>query len=138
MPDQPHNRSVQLLRRHLTPEQLMTFDVTNGFFCLGSSSRSKYFVRFGRKVVDEKGIEYCIVPRSIGDIPEPDAMLAKKLLIETDERTFLETAIPDRWTEEHYAYRRRHNVITNFGLCFNMMAFVLMIMWIFHIFMRAP
>lgn len=136
MDESPHERSLTLLRKHLTPEQLRTFEVTNGFMCTGSSSKHRYFIRYGRKVVDQSGIEYCIVSKSYEPIPELDVMLAKKLLIETDERTFLETAIPDRWTHEHYEFRRRSRRWTDFWMCFNMGLISLMIMYGFYIFMR--
>lgn len=136
MPETSYDRSLTLLRKHLTPEQLRTFEVTNGFMCTGSRSKHRYYIRYGKKVVDQSGIEYCIISKSYEPIPELDVMLAKKLLIETDERTFLETAIPDRWTAEYAAFRRRQRRSTDFWMCFNRGLISLMIVYGFYIFLR--
>ena len=135
MQETTYDRSLTLLRKHLTPEQLRRFDTTKGFTCTGSLSKHDYFIRYGKKVVDESGVEYCIVPRSIGDIPELDAMLAKKLLIETDERSFLSTAIPDRWTPEHYEFRRRQQRGSNFSIILSLVVLLIMVMYIIATFM---
>lgn len=121
----------------MTPEQRLTFSKHNSICCRGSKTNRQYVIRYGRKVVDDQGIEYCIVPAKANSVPEFDVMLAKKLLIETNEPVFLETAIPDRWTPEHLGFRQRNASWNTFWVCLNMLSFALMIVVVFYMFTRV-
>lgn len=86
-------RARELLCRSLTPAQRQSLD-EHGFFDLNVGGRH-YRIRQGthgnvRLIQDEREVtSYCIQPDGV---PAEDAMLAQKLLLETDEPSFLRIA----------------------------------------------
>lgn len=83
-------RAEALLQGWLSPPQRAQYRA-RGWFDVVTPAGSRYRV-CRRKVVrlDARRSAYCIEATS--RVPEADQMLAKKLLLETDERSFLATA----------------------------------------------
>lgn len=89
-----------LLLKHLSPQQRDQFEKDRMFEVLGKTQKNRYLIGADGSVkrVDEKGLveSYCIHPDYSRDpdfkIPASDLALAKKLMLEHDEETFLKTA----------------------------------------------
>ena len=84
-------RAMVLFWRHLTPEQRSEYIRQKWFTAIGNSSGQKYRIshlRVGRESTLDSAmlVFYCLV---VIDSPVEDVMLAKKILIEKDEREFL-------------------------------------------------
>ncbi len=89
-------RAEKLLTQNLSKEQRADYKRLQEFRVIVPSGKS-YLVRRGRAgnvyLLDEKGQRtrrYCAHP--VERVPDEDTMLAQKLLLETDERAFLEMA----------------------------------------------
>jgi hypothetical protein len=87
----PEGRSLILLRRCLSSEQLKQFAAGGYFEVTGGDSRKRYRIHAGTSVnvceVDEKGrrqVGLCFMP--IGSLPLGDVMLAQKIALESCER----------------------------------------------------
>jgi len=96
-----------LLASHLSGDQLAEFEATGDFHAVSRAGR-RYKIRqetySSVSLVDERGVElerYCIHPTT--SVPDCDAMLSQKLLVESDEETFLRTA--NRFPPEGIATR---------------------------------
>lgn len=83
------DRAVRMLRRFLTAEQLAQYAQSKYFFVRGSLG-GRYRIDYGAhgnvKRVDEQGAvleSLCVQPAGV---PDGDAMLAQKLLLETNEQ----------------------------------------------------
>jgi hypothetical protein len=96
----PAVRASALLRRHLSHEQRVSF-VARGYFELVSEWGRRYRIVEGncRNVYSLVGAEdgswhqlqcFCLMAPGV---PMGDLLLTQKLLLETDERSFLERAI---------------------------------------------
>jgi hypothetical protein len=85
-------RSRQFLLEHLNWWQRITFKWRGVFTVRGQKSRGRYYI--GKRWVTRWPRSYCLrVYDGHGDpVPVYDAMLAKKILLECDELTFLNTA----------------------------------------------
>jgi hypothetical protein len=87
-----------LLLKHLRPEQRKQFEAQRSFEVIGQSGKRRYLIESNGLVkrIDDKGpVEsYCIHPdfREHPQLPVPDLILAKKLMLECDEDRFLKTA----------------------------------------------
>ena len=83
-------RAEALLQRWLSPRQRQQYR-SHGWFDVVTPGGNRYRIR-PRKVVrlDARRSAYCI--EATPWVPAADEMLAKKLLLETDERRFLATA----------------------------------------------
>jgi hypothetical protein len=81
-----------LLREHLSPDQLLTYDELGSFLVTAPSGRT-YQIRQGIAgnvdVIEDNRIvgQYCIHPADLS-VPAQDNMLAQKLWLEHDEETF--------------------------------------------------
>jgi len=87
----PELKAAALLRQFLSPEQLQNY-VRHGTFEVVSEGGRRYILGPGNvRAVDGPlaGTSLCI---TLYDWPPPDLVLARKLLLETDERLFLEIA----------------------------------------------
>ena len=118
-------RALRLLWKHLTPEQRGQYKL----FCQGVDYEGRSFIVRGNATGDHYRIfeggsvlrlrdqhRFCLV--LIGEIvPPADMLLAKKLLLENDERLFLGTAndlsvpvfaqiIAEEYRDDHAAVRR--------------------------------
>ncbi|HZD69289.1 MAG TPA: hypothetical protein VFA45_10360 [Actinomycetes bacterium] len=83
-------RAEALLLSWLSPRQLAQYRV-HGWFDVLTPGGNRYRIRPGRVVrLDVRRCSYCI--EATPWVPAADQMLAKKLLLETDERRFLATA----------------------------------------------
>jgi hypothetical protein len=83
-------RAEALLREHLTPEQEESLNRNNRFRVRGSKG-GVFDICRGNVIEydpasDRRKASVCIHARSV--VPEPDNMLAKKFLLETDEDEF--------------------------------------------------
>lgn len=94
----PFLKAEQLLVRHLDSEQLAQYSA-HGYIDVTGSRKGRYRIWMGTLMtvgkLDRQGkpaVSLCIQP-SDPRIPPPDSMLAIKLLIETDERTFRKVAV---------------------------------------------
>lgn len=85
-----------LLLENLSASQRARFENERVFEVVGGSRKHRYLIDHtgGVTRIDEQGsIEsYCIHPSYAHRIPTPDLILAKKLMLECDEETFLRTA----------------------------------------------
>lgn len=88
-------RAKTLLLENLTPIQQCDYEQNKYFYCTGSDGdlykileRSQINVR---KQVGGQWLRMCVVLAD--SVPTPDLMLAQKILIETDQQTFDNTAI---------------------------------------------
>jgi hypothetical protein len=92
---QAQARAEELLRDFLTAEQIADLTKSNYFEMISGSGR-RYRVYRGRQgnvylMEQSKATrKYCIHPDLA--VPDPDTMLAQKLLLETDEAAFLRIA----------------------------------------------
>ena len=83
-------RAEALLLRWLSPRQREQYR-SHGWFDVVTPGGNLYRIRPGTVVrLDARRCSYCI--EAIPWVPAADQMLAKKLLLETDERCFLATA----------------------------------------------
>jgi hypothetical protein len=79
-----------LLVSWLSPRQREQYHL-HGWFDVVTQGGSRYRIRRGKVVrMDARRYAYCV--EATPWVPEADQMLAKKLLLETDERRFLATA----------------------------------------------
>ena len=86
-------RALELLWQHLTEEQRAEYVETKTVVVRGEETGDCYRIYRGtvRRVVD--GSDFCLVVRDNKDnVPVEDMVLAKKILLECDEDTFLRTA----------------------------------------------
>lgn len=86
-----------LLRRHVTRDQWDEFKRTKAFHVRGTDGRLyRIHHQVGANVtlvVDGVDVaRYCVVPKDNEWIPEPDMMLAVKLMLETNTRSFIRKA----------------------------------------------
>jgi len=87
-------KARELLMKHMTPEQLVAFQRGDRYIlCKGSWTGLEYHVPHGGGFVRSPALrtDWC-VHQSILSIPSEDAALAKKLMIETNEFRFVNTA----------------------------------------------
>ena len=103
-------RSIELLRSWLTPEQLLEYNSRQRFFVRGSETGERYLITSPAQAYnvaevddnDDVVMRLCFVPTG-GVDSRGDVMLAQKIMLETDE---LEArAIANRLTP-HNAYFR--------------------------------
>jgi len=94
---EPERRSLELMRRWLSPEQLEQFDTRGYFDVVGSHTGRRYRIRIGTStnIYELDGLErsvarWCFVPRET--LPVGDVMLAQKIALETDERSAMAVA----------------------------------------------
>jgi hypothetical protein len=90
--DDPHARSLRLLRNWLSPEQLRQLSEKNYFDVVGCHTGTRYRIHYG---VTSNVIELdpdgrpltgrCFLPE--GRLGPGDVMLAQKIALETDENT---------------------------------------------------
>ena len=90
-------RAAQLFWSHLTPAQRSEYIRDGYFYCCGKDSRARYLIspfRAFRETSPGCGFwqHFCLVVGVAMPTPLEDQMLAKKILIEQDERLFLYTA----------------------------------------------
>lgn len=98
-PEGPHKRAKELFIRHLTAAQYATF-VKERYIDVKSNKGHKYRIRTKDLIMNISRIDgwfiskrrFCIRPMEF-DLPFYDHILAQKLLLETDEKRFLKTAI---------------------------------------------
>lgn len=86
-----------LLRKNLTRKEWQEFSKEKTFHVTGSDGRTyRISHQIGSNVTLVVGgqdvARYCLVPKGNGWIPEPDMMLAVKLMLETNARSFLRRA----------------------------------------------
>ena len=85
-----------LLSSHLSGEQLAEFEATGSFHAVSRTGRRYRIMEktySSVSLVDENGVElerYCIHPTT--GVPDCDAMLSQKLLVESNEKEFLRLA----------------------------------------------
>ncbi|TAM90189.1 hypothetical protein EPN42_06205 [bacterium] len=97
------DRALQLLLQHLNEQQRAEYEQQSAFTVVASSGHTYYLSR--NEVVakiDNHIVRLCIQPCTRESIPVWDVVLARKLLIEADERAFLATARHWPWPN---AYR---------------------------------
>ncbi len=88
-------RAESLLLSALTPDQTKDFRKTSEFTVISKDGKRTYRITYGiagNVILIEKGkpvARYCIHPTGI---PTEDVMLAQKLMLETDEESFLRIA----------------------------------------------
>lgn len=94
--DEAEKRAEALLRSQLSPEQLATYEAAKYFDVIIDEHRT-YRIRRGWagniELIDARRVtvaKYCIHPKH--PIPVGDAMLAQKLMLETEEDRFLDVA----------------------------------------------
>lgn len=84
----------ELLEHFLTPEQRETMERVSEIAVKSQSEKTYLVKKHGRvQELNEAGqviAEYCIIPST--HLPPQDAMLIKKLMLETDESAFLKIA----------------------------------------------
>lgn len=95
--DRARKKARVLLRRHITKEQWEEFRKMKAFHVTGTDGRLyRVHHQVGSNVtliVDGADVaRYCVVPKDNAWIPEPDMMLAVKLMLETNAKRFLRTA----------------------------------------------
>lgn len=91
LPDDPGIRAQMLLDEHLDKDQRQTLS-THGWFDVVSSIGRKWRLwGVGTAVCLENRNMYCTTITR-GYYPRPDAVLARKLLLETDEGEFMSIA----------------------------------------------
>lgn len=90
----PWQKAKELLVKHLTPEQLADYQRGERYIrCKGSWTGLEYLVPIGGGFVRTPGLktDWCVHEKST-TIPAEDGPLAKKLMIETNEFRFVNTA----------------------------------------------
>lgn len=92
--DKARKKARTLLKRHVTARQWKEFLKKTFFHVTGSDGRTYRIVhQIGSSVtLVVEGVDvsrYCLVPKGDTWIPEPDMMLALKLMLETNARGFL-------------------------------------------------
>lgn len=90
----PWIKAKELLMKHMTPEQREAYQRGERYIrCKGSWTGVEYLVPVGGGFVRSPGLktDWCIHGK-IPSIPAEDAVLAKKLLIETNEFRFVNIA----------------------------------------------
>jgi hypothetical protein len=92
-------RADTLLRRWLSPAQLVQYKRTGRFEVVGSDTGKRYrihrYAQMNIEELDERGAyvaTLCFAPE--GNLPVDDIMLAQKIALETDERAVLGIARP--------------------------------------------
>lgn len=91
-----HTKARELFLSYLSPDQRVKFDRGIPIQCIGNITKTTYKLTLRASgdilpgVYDEMFAYYCLVARGI---PNFDAILIKKLLIENDESVFLRTAV---------------------------------------------
>jgi hypothetical protein len=90
-------RARKLLQQNLSPKEWQEFLKKKVFHVTGSDGR-RYRIshQIGSNVTlvvgGKDAARYCLVPKGAAWIPEPDMMLAVKLMLETNARGFLRRA----------------------------------------------
>lgn len=90
----PWQKAKELLMKHMTPAQLADYQRGERYIrCKGSWTGLEYLVPLGGGFVRSPALrtDWCITQKSLS-IPAEDAALAKKLMIETNEFKFVNTA----------------------------------------------
>ena len=92
-----HNRAIQLLKQHLTPEQREQFEKRGHFYVSGGDSGRLYRIRHGAQMnveqLDRSGKRIrvlCFMPE--GGLAVGDVMLAQKVALELFETEALQIA----------------------------------------------
>ena len=92
-----HNRAIQLLKQHLTPEQREQFEKRGHFYVSGGDSGRLYRIRHGAQMnveqLDRSGKRIrvlCFMPE--GGLAVGDVMLAQKFALELFETEALQIA----------------------------------------------
>jgi hypothetical protein len=109
----PEGRSLQLLRRWLSPSQRAQFAETGYFVVVGCDTGRQYRIYPGAGMniceVDEKGrprLGLCFLP--LGELPIGDVMLAQKIALERCETGAL--AVARRFVPNVFMFRRSRPV----------------------------
>jgi len=102
---QREERSMELLKRWLSPDQLHQFETAGCFEVVGCDTGRRYRISQGAgmniyELNEGPGIGWCFVPQ--GYLAIGDVMLAQKIALETDERGALAVA------HNFLGARRRH------------------------------
>lgn len=90
----PRQKAKELLMKHMTPVQLAEYQRGERYIrCRGSWTGAEYLVPHGGGFVRSPtlGTDWCVHQRDLR-IQSEDAALAKKLMIETNEFKFVNTA----------------------------------------------
>ena len=105
----PEGRSLQLLRRWLSPAQRTQYGQRGYFEVLGGETGSRYRIYTGTSTnvceIDENGrpkVGLCFLPR--GDLPIGDVMLAQKIALESCETSAL--AVARKFTPNGFLFSR--------------------------------
>ena len=105
----PEGRSLELLRRWLSPAQRTQFAESGYFDVVGGATGKQYRIYPGAGMnvceVDEKGrptLGLCFLP--VGELPIGDVMLAQKIALESFERGAL--AVARTFAPNGFAFRR--------------------------------
>lgn len=91
------DRARELLIESLTPEQREEYDKNKSFIVFGQKTGKRYLIKDGRAgnvheldKDDRPRHKYCAHPLMM--LPNPDTMLAQKLMLECHEQDFLDKA----------------------------------------------
>lgn len=105
----PEGRSLQLLRRWLSPAQRTQYAHTGYFEVVGGETGNRYRIYTGASTnvceIDNNGrpkVGLCFLPR--GDLPIGDVMLAQKIALESCERSAL--AVARKFTPNGFLFSR--------------------------------
>lgn len=92
-----NRRGIELLKQHLTEEQLAQYERYKWFIVKGGSTGNRYKIHYGTQMnihlLDEDGnsiLKYCFLP--IGNLCAGDVMLSQKISLELDEEAALAVA----------------------------------------------
>jgi hypothetical protein len=95
-PAETDERSQQLLRSWLSPEQRAQYDISGHFFVVGSDAGKRYRISRGRifniQELDPDGREYCTWCFAPEGVPTGDVNLAQKIALENFETKALRIA----------------------------------------------
>jgi len=105
----PEGRSLQLLRRWLSPAQRAQYAHMGYFEVVGGETGNRYRIYTGASTnvceIDENGrpkVGLCFLPR--GDLPIGDVMLAQKIALESCEGSAL--AVARKFTPSGFFFSR--------------------------------
>lgn len=90
-------RAKKLLRESLSDQQRQDYDEYGHFYVEGNDSGQRYRINEGRmvniNVMDGEDIKYNLCAHVRDYVPDPDNMLAQKLMLENCEQQFLDIAV---------------------------------------------
>jgi hypothetical protein len=97
-----HDRSMLLLKEHLTPEQRKELKEGSYFSVIGGTTGNRYNINVGGFCynIEHDHARICCTPGLPGIVPGGDIYLGQKLALELDEENFLDEANIDRDPEE--------------------------------------